>query len=717
MRLELVHFSMLVIGVSFACYSPSLNSLQDQAYKSAVVIEGKVQSVPANVTVEPYSVNVKVLDVWPRNSGGLAREQLVTVGEFGLEAPCTKVKKNHKYIFFMDPTDEPLVFKASFAPLDTSGKNLKKDVGRILCEDCASAPKLKRLKSQLVDEGSRLTVKCEASGNPPPSYRWYKDGSELKKSKQIKIKSGTKNSRVQINRARLEDAGNYTCVAENLLGKENSTGTINVQSITTTLSPGSGHARRCNETEKTYCVNGGDCYFIHGINQLSCKCPIDFTGDRCQTYVMAIKSYPYPHLGIGFMEAEELYQKRVLTVTGICVALLVVGIVCVVAYCKTKKQRKKMHSHLRQNMCADHPSRTLANGPNHPGPGPEEIPMVDYISKNVPATERVIRHAAETSFPGSRANSRSHHSSTPAHSSNHRQEGRTWSLDRTGSALSEARSGVMTSSSVGTSKCSSPACMEAWARRSARCGVTEPHRPAPQYGDSFDSLWDSPSSERYVSALTTPARLSPVDLLYSLPPQVPTFQITSPNASHALSLPPATRSSYHLEDDQPLLRRYQVPLHDVQRADPYRQTRRTYLNDSTGSLPSSPYRLADEEDYETTQEYLSSLEQPKRSASGGGGGGKRWRRSRLNGHASARGEAGRDYGPRGYFLSDSESEEEEQGESTPFLSMQNMNAEPVTVYRAADSRTSHASGGRHGARGNTQARAAHARSKQDPAPR
>lgn len=35
-------------------------------------------------------------------------------------------------------------------------------------------------------------------------------------------------------------------------------------------------------------------------------------------------------------EAEELYQKRVLTITGICIALLVVGIVCVVAYCRTK---------------------------------------------------------------------------------------------------------------------------------------------------------------------------------------------------------------------------------------------------------------------------------------------------------------------------------------------------------------------------------------------
>lgn len=132
-----MHFSMLVIGVSFACYAPSLDSLQDQAYRSAVVIEGEVSSLPENVSVEPYSVNVKVLDVWPVNSGGLEREQLVTVGEFGSEAPCVAVEKHHRYIFFMDPTEEPLVFKASFAPLDsTSEKTLKKDVESVLCEDC-----------------------------------------------------------------------------------------------------------------------------------------------------------------------------------------------------------------------------------------------------------------------------------------------------------------------------------------------------------------------------------------------------------------------------------------------------------------------------------------------------------------------------------------------------------------------------------------------------
>lgn len=41
--------------------------------------------------------------------------------------------------------------------------------------------------------------------------------------------------------------------------------------VGTTLSSWSGHARKCNETAKSYCVNGGVCYYIEGINQLSCK--------------------------------------------------------------------------------------------------------------------------------------------------------------------------------------------------------------------------------------------------------------------------------------------------------------------------------------------------------------------------------------------------------------------------------------------------------------
>ncbi|XP_074408362.1 pro-neuregulin-2, membrane-bound isoform isoform X2 [Zonotrichia albicollis] len=705
-------FSMLLFGVSLACYSPSLKSVQDQAYTAAVVLEGKVQSVgpPAGGNDSRGAgpaggVLVKVLDLWPLNSGGLQREQLISVGS---KAPCFKVKRNHRYIFFLEPTEEPLVFHTAFAPLDTSGKNLKRDVARILCADCAVPPKLKKLKSPNVHVGEKISLKCEATaGNPQPSYKWFKDGKELKKSKDIRIKygNGKKISRLQFNKVKLEDAGEYSCEAENILGKDTAKGSLNVKSgttkapqvlpasetkivvmeeeLTTTLSSWSGHARKCNETAKSYCVNGGVCYYIEGINQLSCKCPIEFTGDRCQHFAM-----------VSFSKAEELYQKRVLTITGICVALLVVGIVCVVAYCKTKKQRKQMHNHLRQNMCPAHQNRSLANGPSHPRLDPEEIQMADYISKNVSATEHVIRRETETTFSGSHSCSPSHHCSTATPTSSQRHESHTWSLERTESLTSDSQSGIMLSS-VGTSKCNSPACVEARARRGATFCLEEQRRPTTQYRDSVDSLRDSPHSERYVSALTTPARLSPVDFHYSMTTQVPTFEITSPNSAHAVSLPPAAPISFRVEEQQPLLRRYQLPFQDTQRYDSYYQ-RKTYLNDSMGSLPSSPFRITEDDEYETTQEYVTALEQPKKTASSN----RRWKKSKLNGHIPHRARAVRD----SFSLSSasySESDEELVAESTPFLSTQNneaAHAESPPLHRPGDSRTHYSCRG-HSAHG------------------
>ncbi|XP_076836539.1 pro-neuregulin-2, membrane-bound isoform-like isoform X2 [Brachyhypopomus gauderio] len=151
-------------------------------------------------------------------------------------------------------------------------KKGKKERNRKNPDANTGAPTLKPMRhSVVVDEGSRLTMKCEASGSPPLSYKWYKDGTVLKKSKEVDIRGSKKNSRIKIASAQLEDSGNYMCVVENQGGTSNGTSTVRVQSITTTLPPGSGHARRCNDTEKGYCVNDGECYFIHGINQLSCK--------------------------------------------------------------------------------------------------------------------------------------------------------------------------------------------------------------------------------------------------------------------------------------------------------------------------------------------------------------------------------------------------------------------------------------------------------------
>ncbi|KAM6148679.1 pro-neuregulin-2, membrane-bound isoform 2-T2 [Erethizon dorsatum] len=716
-------FSMLLFGVSLACYSPSLRSVQDQAYKAPVVVEGKVQGLaPAggassNSTREPPASGrvalVKVLDKWPLRSGGLQREQVISVGS------CAPLERNQRYIFFLEPTEQPLVFKTAFAPLDTNGKNLKKEVGKILCTDCATRPKLKKMKSQTGQVGEKQSLKCEAAaGNPQPSYRWFKDGKELNRSRDIRIKygNGRKNSRLQFNKVKVEDAGEYVCEAENILGKDTVRGRLHVNSVSTTLSSWSGHARKCNETAKSYCVNGGVCYYIEGINQLSCKCPVGYTGDRCQQFAMVNFS---KHLGFELKEAEELYQKRVLTITGICVALLVVGIVCVVAYCKTKKQRKQMHNHLQQNMCPAHQNRSLANGPSHPRLDPEEIQMADYISKNVPATDHVIRRETETTFSGSHSCSPSHHCSTATPTSSHRHESHTWSLERSESLTSDSQSGIMLSS-VGTSKCNSPACVEARARRVAAYSLEERRRTTmPPYHDSVDSLHDSPHSERYVSALTTPARLSPVDFHYSLATQVPTFEITSPNSAHAVSLPPAAPISYRLAEQQPLLR-HPAPPGPGPGPGPGADMQRSYdsyyypapgpgprrgacaLGGSLGSLPASPFRIPEDDEYETTQE-CAPPPPPRPRARGASrrtsAGPRRWRRSRLNGLAAQRARAARDSlslssGSGCGSASDDDADDADgalAAESTPFLGLRAAHdaqrSDSPPLCPAADSRT------------------------------
>lgn len=218
---------------------------------------------------------------------------------------------------------------------------------------------------------------------------------------------------------------------------------------------------------------------------------------------------------------------------------------------------------------------------------------------------------------------------------------------------------------------------------------------------------------RYVSALTTPARLSPVDFHYSMAAQVPTFEITSPNSAHAVSLPPAAPISFRVEEQQPLLRRYQLPFQDTQRYDSYYQ-RKTYLNDSMGSLPSSPFRITEDDEYETTQEYVTALEQPKKTASSN----RRWKKSKLNGHIPHRARAVRD----SFSLSSasySESDEELVAESTPFLSTQNNEAahtESPPLHRPGDSRT-HYSCSRHSAHGESgRSSLAHTTPKPDPDP-
>ncbi|XP_069598408.1 pro-neuregulin-1, membrane-bound isoform isoform X2 [Ranitomeya imitator] len=472
-----------------------------------------------------------------------------------------------------------------------------------------------------------------------------------------------------------------------------------------------GHLTKCSEKEKTYCVNGGDCYVINGITssparKYMCKCPNEFTGDRCQNYVMA--SF-YKHLGIEFMEAEELYQKRVLTITGICIALLVVGIMCVVAYCKTKKQRKKLHDRLRQSLRSERNNMVnMANGPHHPNPPPENVQLVNqYVSKNVISSEHVIERETETSFSTSHYTSTTHHSTTVTQTPSH-----SWSNGQSESIISESHSVIVTSS-VENSRHTSPT-----GPRGRLNGIGGPRDCSylRHSRDTPDSYRDSPHSERYVSAMTTPARMSPVDFQTPLSPKSPCLEMSPPVSSLAVSVPSVAVSPF-IEEERPLLlvspprlrdKRYDLYYHHHHYNQQYNSYHHNPAHDSS-SLPPSPLRIVEDEEYETTQEYEPSMEPIKKLVNS-----RRAKRTKPNGHISNRLELDTDTSSES-STSESETEDERIGEDTPFLSIQNPLAtslESSSAYRLAESRTNPTS--RFSTQEELQARLSSVIANQDP---
>eukprot|EP00076_Gallus_gallus_P016530 XP_015135889.1 pro-neuregulin-1, membrane-bound isoform isoform X8 [Gallus gallus] len=439
---------------------------------------------------------------------------------------------------------------------------------------------------------------------------------------------------------------------------------------TSTSTTGTSHLTKCDIKQKAFCVNGGECYMVKDLPnppRYLCRCPNEFTGDRCQNYVMA-----------SFYKAEELYQKRVLTITGICIALLVVGIMCVVAYCKTKKQRKKLHDRLRQSLRSERNNvMNMANGPHHPNPPPDNVQLVNqYVSKNIISSERVVERETETSFSTSHYTSTTHHSMTVTQTPSH-----SWSNGHTESILSESHS-VLVSSSVENSRHTSPT-----GPRGRLNGIG-----GPREGNSFlrharetpDSYRDSPHSERYVSAMTTPARMSPVDFHTPTSPKSPPSEMSPPVSSLTISIPSVAVSPF-MDEERPLL--LVTPPRLREKYDNHLQQFNSFHNNPThesNSLPPSPLRIVEDEEYETTQEYEPAQEPPKKLTNS-----RRVKRTKPNGHISSRVEVDSDTSSQS-TSSESETEDERIGEDTPFLSIQNPMAtslEPAAAYRLAENRT------------------------------
>ncbi|XP_015448329.1 pro-neuregulin-1, membrane-bound isoform isoform X5 [Pteropus alecto] len=539
----------------------------------------------------------------------------------------------------------------------------------------ASPLRLKEMKSQESAAGSKLVLRCETSSEYSSlRFKWFKNGNELKrknKPQNIKIQKKPGKSELLIYKASLADSGEYMCKVFSKLGNDSASANItivdsneiftgmpastetayvssespirisvttegaNTSSSTSTSTTGTSHLVKCAEKEKTFCVNGGECFMVKDLSNPSrylCKCPNEFTGDRCQNYVMA--SF-YKHLGIEFMEAEELYQKRVLTITGICIALLVVGIMCVVAYCKTKKQRKKLHDRLRQSLRSERNNMVnIANGPHHPNPPPENVQLVNqYVSKNVISSEHIVEREVETSFSTSHYTSTAHHSTTVTQTPSH----------------------------------------------------------------------------RYVSAMTTPARMSPVDFHTPSSPKSPPSEMSPPVSSTAVSMPSMAVSPF-VEEERPLL--LVTPPRLREKYDHHPQQFNSFHHNpahESNSLPPSPLRIVEDEEYETTQEYEPAQEPVKKLTNS-----RRAKRTKPNGHIANRLEMDNTTSAES-SNSESETEDERVGEDTPFLGIQNPLAaglEAAPAFRLADSRTNPA--GRFSTQEDLQARLSSVIANQDP---
>ncbi|XP_037382569.1 pro-neuregulin-2, membrane-bound isoform-like [Talpa occidentalis] len=219
------------------CYSspPSVGSVQELARRAAVVIEGKVHPprrqqgaldrkaageagarggereppaaspgargppaargtlpsgpsapAPSAGAPGPAPYLVKVHQVWAAKAGGLRKDSLLTVrlGAWGHPAlpACGRLKEDSRYIFFMEPEDNsssraPAAFRASFPPLET-GRNLKKEVGRVLCKRCAREPLLLENKTPLIEpralrKGFNYCINCKLQD------KWEPNSSKL----------------------------------------------------------------------------------------------------------------------------------------------------------------------------------------------------------------------------------------------------------------------------------------------------------------------------------------------------------------------------------------------------------------------------------------------------------------------------------------------------------------------------------------------------------
>ncbi|XP_035882629.1 pro-neuregulin-3, membrane-bound isoform isoform X2 [Phyllostomus discolor] len=122
---------------------------------------------------------------------------------------------------------------------------------------------------------------------------------------------------------------------------------------TTYSTERSEHFKPCRDKDLAYCLNDGECFVIETLtgSHKHCRCKEGYQGVRCDQFLPktdSILSDPTDHLGIEFMESEEVYQRQVLSISCIIFGLVIVGMFCAAFYFKSKKQTKQIQEQLKE---------------------------------------------------------------------------------------------------------------------------------------------------------------------------------------------------------------------------------------------------------------------------------------------------------------------------------------------------------------------------------
>ncbi|XP_030797284.1 pro-neuregulin-3, membrane-bound isoform isoform X2 [Rhinopithecus roxellana] len=121
---------------------------------------------------------------------------------------------------------------------------------------------------------------------------------------------------------------------------------------TTYSTERSEHFKPCRDKDLAYCLNDGECFVIETLtgSHKHCRCKEGYQGVRCDQFLPktdSILSDPTDHLGIEFMESEEVYQRQVLSISCIIFGIVIVGMFCAALYFKSKKQAKQIQEQLK----------------------------------------------------------------------------------------------------------------------------------------------------------------------------------------------------------------------------------------------------------------------------------------------------------------------------------------------------------------------------------